>query len=328
MAIVSGRRERAEEMAKQFEIRHAFTDYQQVLALNEVDAVSIVTPPNLHHRMALDAFAASKHVLCEKPMAMNVRESTEMVAAWRKAKTVGMMDHEFRFVPARHYMKALIDQGYVGRPLYGNFQTFRHNYATPESRPWGWLFQSETGGGFLGALGSHTIDSVRYWCGEIESVIGFTETTVKERPDPATGAMKTVTADDAFGMYLQVEGGSRAEIVAYMTVGAGTGNRYELYGSEGVLIVDNATKLWGTQAGAAPQELSIPAEYFRADLGNEPNWIPEFLPFLKLIERFVEATKTGVSQSPTFEDGAHVQEVIDALRISVQKRSWIDLPLR
>jgi predicted dehydrogenase len=322
VAIVSGRESRAREAAEKFGIPHAFTDYRDALQLPELDVVSIVTPPYLHHQMTLDSFAAGKHVLCEKPMAMNLAEANSMADAWRASGKTGMIDHEFRYVPARHYFHDLVKDGYLGKLLFAQVSSFTHILGAKGGRPHGWLFEAETGGGFLGALGSHSIDSIRWWFGEIARVTGWTETVVKERKDPASGAMKPVTADDSYGFMCELAGGARVSVVSYMTAGAGAGNRFEAWGTDGWLVIDNANKLWGAQNGEALQEIPIPAEYTRADLGVQDARV---MPFVKLVERFVEGMRTGTSPDPSFDDGVAVQKVMDAVRESNKTGEWVSV---
>lgn len=322
VAVISGRKERAEEAAKKFGIKHAFDDYRRALELDEVDAVSVVAPPHLHHQMTLDAFSAGKHVLCEKPMAMNLSQASEMVDAWRKSGKVGMINHEFRYVPARHHMRTLIQDGYIGDVVYGNITTFSSALAASKGRPFGWLFQEETGGGFLGALGSHAIDGIRYWFGELQSVTGFTQTVVPERKDPASGEMRTVTADDGFAVYARLENGIHASIISFMAAGGGGGNRYEAYGTSGMLVVDNENRLWGTQDGGELAQIDMPDEATRPDLGVDN---PRVFPQVKLVERFARGIRSGATEDPTFADGAKVQAAIDAVRQSQKEHRWIDI---
>src|SRR5438105_2754502 len=116
VAVHSRRWERVEEAAKRFGILHAFTDYDEMLGLDGLDAVSIATPVTLHHPMTLAALKAGKHVICEKPFTVNQEEARDL---WRTAESSGltaMVAHEFRFSSGRMRAKELIDEGFVGRP--------------------------------------------------------------------------------------------------------------------------------------------------------------------------------------------------------------------
>ena len=113
-AVCTRRPERAQEAAERFGIPHTFTDYEEMVKADFVDAVSVVGPVNLHHPMTMAALNAGKHVLCEKPFALGQGQALEM---WRKAQETGvttMITHEFRFASARMRVKELIDEGYIG----------------------------------------------------------------------------------------------------------------------------------------------------------------------------------------------------------------------
>jgi predicted dehydrogenase len=116
IAVCARRQERAEAAARRFGIPHAFSDLGSMLKLDGLDAVSIVTPTNLHYEMSLAALEAGKHVLCEKPLATDAAQAHAM---WQRARTSGltaMVAYEFRFAPAVLGAKQLLDSGYIGRP--------------------------------------------------------------------------------------------------------------------------------------------------------------------------------------------------------------------
>src|SRR5688572_16895946 len=104
VAVCSARKERAEEAAARFGISHAFTDYREMVKMADLDVVSITTPPYEHYPMAMAALDAGKHVFCEKPMALNVKECREMLAKAEAKGLVHMIVHEFRFTPQRVLM--------------------------------------------------------------------------------------------------------------------------------------------------------------------------------------------------------------------------------
>lgn len=169
---------KVEQLADIYDIRHVFTDYRDLIACPEVEAITVATPPALHHPTAVAAIAAGKHVLCEKPMARNANEAREMA---RMAETTGvtaMLCHEFRFAPARAWMKELIDEGYLGAVSLVQLSFLRPLLADPRGRSWNWLMDAEAGGGMLGALGSHFVDTLRWWFGEISEVAGLAAATV------------------------------------------------------------------------------------------------------------------------------------------------------
>jgi len=104
----------AEAAAQKFDIPHVFTDYHEMLQMEGLDLVSVATPPFLHHPMVMAVLEAGKHVLCEKPMALNTMEAQEMYGRAEEAGVVHLIDHELRFNPTRMRMKELIDDGFIG----------------------------------------------------------------------------------------------------------------------------------------------------------------------------------------------------------------------
>ena len=198
VAVCASREERAQEAAQRFSIPNVFTDYRNLLELENLDAVSIVSPPSLHSDMAIDAIDSGKHVICEKPFALNQEQAYRM---WQKAENSNvtcMIAHEFRYASARMRVKELIDQGYIGNLhmslinlMNGPKDGFTPRNISPRDH-------ANEGGGFLWALGSHYIDCLRTWFGEVSSVSGKVYTHFPERTNPSNGQTLQATADDAF----------------------------------------------------------------------------------------------------------------------------------
>src|SRR5216683_3530671 len=115
VAIASARRERAEEVAREFTIDHVEDDWRALVARDDIDLVSIVTPVVTHCEMTLAALDAGKAVLCEKPMAMNAGEARRMADRGREAGGLGLIDHELRFLPGRVKLRKLLHRGDIGK---------------------------------------------------------------------------------------------------------------------------------------------------------------------------------------------------------------------
>lgn len=327
----SGRRASAEKVAADFKIAQVCDNFDQMLQISDLDAVSIVTPPYQHSELTLQAFAAGKHVLCEKPMAADLQEARAMLDACRKSGLVGMIDHEFRYVPARAYVKELVDKGWLGDLISANISMLMGSSADPKVRPWGWLFDREAGGGFLGALGSHYIDALHYWFGDIAAVTAELDTWVKERYLPNSDQMRPVTADDTFTLFCRFARSGRGMINVSVVTRFGSGERMELYGSQGTLILDNEGRLYGAKAGEERlQQLPIPKEYSDGVSSDDQR----LRPFVRLAGDFVNAVREskvagrplGQEVPPSFADGFKVQQVIDAARRSTEAKSWVSLP--
>lgn len=327
----SGRRENAERVAAEYKIPQVFDSYDELLQIPGLDAVSIVTPPYQHSEMTLKAFEAGKHVLCEKPMAYSLPEARQMLDACRRSGLVGMIDHEFRYVPARAYAKELIQGGWLGDLISANITMLTGTAADPKGRAWGWLFDREAGGGFLGALGSHYIDALRNWFGEISAVAAQIETVIKKRYLPSSEEMREVTADDSFTLLCRFARSGRAVVNVSAVTRFGTGERMEFYGTNGTLVIDHDGRLHGARAGDERlQLLTIPVRY----TGGPSSDDPRLRPFVTLATDFVQAVRQskkagrppGQEIAPSFTDGYKVQQVIEAARQANETNCWVSLP--
>lgn len=324
VAVCSGRMERAQDTAQRFGIPHAFDDYHQMLKLRDLDLISVVAPPYLHHPMTVAALEAGKHVLCEKPMAMNIKEARQMLLAAETRGLTHMIDHEFRFTPARALMKELIDDGYLGELFNVQITMFYGSRGDIAGRrPWGWLSQREQGGGFLGAVGSHYIDALRWWFGEVTAVCGDLKTFVRERKAADSDKMLPVDTEDAYAFLLRFQGGAMGAVNISTVARFGQGARVEAYGSEGTLVLQgDDTLLGGKKGGGRLEEIPIPE---RLTTGVTTDSL--LLPFTRLVEVMARGIREKAAASPSFRDGCKVQEVMDALMMSSQGAGWVNLPL-
>jgi len=326
----TGRPERAEQVARDFNIPFATADYQQLLQLPELDAVSIVSPPYQHAQQSIMALQAGKHVLCEKPMARDVTEARAMLDAARNSGLVAMIDHEFRYVPARAYMKQLINEGFLGELYLANITLFSGSSADPSARPFGWLSQRETGGGYLGAVGSHYIDALHYMFGDIAAVAAQLETFVPRRPLPDSNEWREVETEDSFTLLCRFARGGKATVNVSVVARFGPGERIEAYGSKGTLLIDSDGRLQGGLTGEERlRPLEIPAHY-QGGLSSDD---PRLRPFVTLATDFVNAVRAakaagrplGQEVNPSFGDGYRVQQVLDAARQAAESNTWVSL---
>lgn len=322
VAICSRREERAREAAASLGIPHAYTDYREMLKRPDLDAVSIVTPPNLHHDMTAAALDAGKHVLCEKPFAMDEAEAGAMLDMARGTSLTAMVAHEFRFAPARAYVKELLEQGYIGRFENASVTLFMRG-GPPGGRPgFDWRQQYSYGGGQLGGLGSHYIDCLRDWFGDVASVSGRVFT-------PENGAHGDDTSDDAFGLLMSFAKGGWASLAANFAAPLGSKVRMEIHGSEGSLSLSHGgpnPPPDGTVLGARYdedkelRELPVP-ERFAVALDERDARLGAFRV---LAGRFRRGIEEGTSPTPNFEDAYRCQQIMDAVRFGTA-RGWTDL---
>ncbi len=324
VAICGRTEEKVQRIAAEHGIPHAFTDYRMLINLPQVDLVSIVTPPSWHKEMSLAALRAGKHVLCEKPTALNAVEAREMWQAATTSDRIAIIDHELRFLPTWQKARSLITEGYIGS-LYHLTYTFRSGSRRDPNRPWNWWFDAAQGGGVLGALGSHMIDTLRWWFGEITEVTSVLATFIKERRD-ASGQMRPVTADEYAAFLARFGHDGYAEVSASVVAAGNNQQHITVFGSEGMLVVDEEAHLWGIRYNESgpmhnfTQPDRHPAH--PAELVEQPFTMAT----VHLAEALARAIRDGdmswLAPASTFEDGLHNQEVLDAVRKAHATRQW------
>ena len=319
MSVASGSIENAQFTADEFGIGHLTDNWRDTVAHPEVDLVCITTPPNLHREMALAAIQAGKHILCEKPMAMNVAEAEEMTAAAGEP-FLALIDHELRFQPGRLVAYKMLRDGAIGKIRHAK-ATFQAPHRGDPNIPWNWWSDATVGGGALGAIGSHIIDSFHWFLdANVASVFCQLQTHVRERKD-ATGQLRDVTSDDASNLLLRFADGILTEnatgvATVSMTDGPNYQNLLEFFGTEGAMRIDHLGEL----AIAKPGETDWTR--ISVDLGTLLPGMPDTgfaRGFVEIAERIVGAIQRGetsIEHAATFADGVRVQRVLDAARES------------
>jgi predicted dehydrogenase len=199
--------------------QNATTDWREIVESPLIDIVDIVTPTNFHAEMAIAAVKNGKHVLCEKPLALNLKQAEAMFAAANKAKVVHMVCHNYRRIPAIALAKRMIGEGALGRIFHFYARYAQDRLVDPEF-PLDWRLQKETSGcGVHSDINSHIIDLGRYLVGEFEQVCGLLNTFIPERPLAdalAKGArrMGKVTVPDSAMFIGRMENGVLANVEA------------------------------------------------------------------------------------------------------------------
>lgn len=323
VAICSGRRARAEAAAQAHGIPLAFDDYRAMLAQAKLDLVCVVTPVATHAPIALAALAAGCHVLCEKPTAMDAGEAAAMLHAAERAGVIHMIDHELRFNPTRARAAELIAAGYVGQVTYASIRNVSAMRADPQ-RPWDWWSDRSRGGGALGASGSHHVDLLRWWLGEITEVSGQLATYVRQRPDPAQGgALRAVDSDDQFSFIARLASGAAAHVFVSYVAHHGGSNQIEVHGDGGSLVIDHDERLWGRRAGAAAaEELTVP-DPLAAEPSLQANvWGRSFAHLARELVSAI-SERRALRRGATFADGLRCQQVLDAVRRAHDDGRWI-----
>lgn len=323
VSIASGTLENAEAAAREFGIGHATCDWRETVSRDDVDLVCITTPPDLHREMALLALEKRKHILCEKPMAMNVAEAAEMTQKAGEVGVLALIDHELRFQPGRQKALEMLRAGEVGKIRHAKYN-FRAPHRGDPNVPWNWWSDHERGGGALGAIASHVIDSFHWFLGaRISSVFCQLHTNIKQRPD-ADGEMREVTSDDESNMLLRFTDGDRTVdatglVSVSMTEMPKYENRIEFFGTSGAMRIDHRGEIFIARTGETDwQEVDTGLGRLVegvADTGFSRGFM-EFAP--RIIDAIIAGEK-HIDHAATFADGLEVQKVLDAARDSNEK---------
>ena len=319
-SVASARIENARSVAAEFGITHATDDWRETIGAPGVDLVVITTPPNLHREMTIAALEADKHVLCEKPMAMDVAECEEMVAEVSRPGPLALIDHELRFLPGRQKALRMLRDGAIGCVRHAK-ALFRSPSRIDASLEWDWWSDAAAGGGALGAIGSHVIDTLQWFLGTpISAVSCQLHANIKQRRD-ASGSLREVTTDDEANMLVRFADGDLVDdatglISISMVEQPGYLNRTEFYGTEGAMRIDHLGEVYTLRNGESDWTR------VETDLGDPlPGVFDNGFPrgFLQFAPVIVDAVRHGLTEIPraaTFADGLAIQRVLDAARRS------------
>ena len=316
-AIASGHRANAEAVAAEFGIPRVYDDGTELAQSPHVDLVVVSSTPPSHARCAIAGLEAGKHLLCEKPMALDASEAYRMVlAAERRPSQVAWLDHELRYEPNRRQARELVRAGAIGevRHIELSLKPYLRGDGRPQtaSAPWTWWFDATQGGGILGAVGSHLIDLCRFWTdGDVSRVAGRVGTFIRERPD-AAGVVRPVTADEFASGVLTLSGGAVATLTLSAVAHHGPGHLAQITGAEGSLVLTGEGRLEIGRAGGPLEDISV-ADDLSGRTAVNNMWARSFVR----LARDLVATIGGGSTSGNpagFRDGWQVQRVLDALR--------------
>lgn len=347
MKVICGRDPQAVEQArKQFGWEQAETDWRRLVGRDDIDLIDINAPSNAHKEIALAAAAAGKHIFCEKPLALTLADSREMLEAAQQAGIKHMIGFNYRFAPAVQLAKKLVSEGRIGQ-IYHYRAWFLQDWIIDPDFPLVWRLQKEiAGSGSHGDLGAHLIDLGRYLVGEFKEVIGMSETFVKERPMPsemtglsAKGSKDAprgpVTVDDATLFMTRFDNGALGSFEATrFAAGHRCTNAFEINGSKGSIRFDfermNELEVYFSDDREDVQG-------FRRVLATDPAhaymdawWPPGHTigyehTFTHEVHELMKAIQEDRQPVPNFADGVQCQEVLEAVERSIEERRWISM---
>jgi myo-inositol 2-dehydrogenase/D-chiro-inositol 1-dehydrogenase len=313
-AVASPSPGNAEAFASRHEIRHAVMDYRQMLAMDEIDLVVIGSPNDLHCAMTVDAAAAGKHVVCEKPLCLNLAEADRMIAACRKAQVKLMYAEELCFAPKYVRLKQLLDSGALGQPTLIK-QSEKHS-GPHAAHFWDAM---RAGGGVTMDMGCHAIEFFRWMLGRpaVRSVYAQMNTSVH--------GDKTIGDDNAI-LLLEFANGVVCLAEESWTKLGGMDDRAEVHGSQGVAYADLL------HGNAIETYSAIGYDYAVEKAGATVGWTFTIYEeawnygFPQEMAHFVDCVRHDKPPLVTGEDGRAVLEVVFAAYQSAGTGSKISLP--
>jgi len=324
VAVADIVKDQARKTAAQYGAEFWTTDFRELTARDDVDAVSVTTPPKWHAPAAVAAAEAGKHVLVEKPMARTVAECDAMISAARRTGVVLMVTHHDRLSPMSSKIKQVIDSGLIGTPYeISNIGGMYHMVGAP------WFYDKDIAGGGVGMdIVIYTAYMWLYWLGPVRSVYALTDTFEKEHPifewygdgEDDVNIIDTpeATVEDSLSIMLRFANGAVGMI--YCSWVSPTGHGYqEILGSNGVIVLQGR--------GDGPQI------YLKTDTGGmKKGWSPLTAEaggnvYFDRIAHFADCIRNGTTPITPGEEGRGAVELIEAAYRSAKEGKPVELPL-
>jgi predicted dehydrogenase len=320
VALVGRDEERTARRASRCNVDRACTDLADALALPNVDAVAIASPPASHAELSLVAIDAGRHVLCEKPFALDSEQATTVLGAAERAGIVHALGHEFRWQPDRVAVANAIRDGAIGAPRMVSSVDFVRLLGNPAFRMPDWYFDSGAGGGWLGASGSHIVDMLRVWLGEFASVSASS----------CVAAEHGEGSEDSFILQFRMRNGAIGVLQQSGAAWTSTG-RTVVSGTRGTLVLEGGRVTLSDETGSRALLPEGGTTAVGATDRLDRLTSHEAMLYQRLGEAFRRAIDgddpTGDVALPTFADGVAAMAVIDAARHSQRSGTTTDVPV-
>ena len=335
---------KAQAFADNWGYERVETDWKMLVAAPDIDLIDIGSPNDTHCEIAIAVAKAGKMVLCEKPLAMNIKEAEAMTRAVEKAGVANMVWFNYRRVPSIALAKQLVDEGRVGKTFHYRamyLQDWTIATDVPQGGPGLWrLDAAVAGSGVTGDLLAHSIDTAMWLNGPIAQVTAKTATFVKERKHALTGKVQPVGIDDACMFLAEFENGSMGtfESTRYAR-GRKNFNTFEMNGADGSLYFDLEEPEYlqyfeykQMQSGKKVESHVTGWRKIHTSNSEHPYmdryWVPGTCigyehTFLNALADFVMAIESGKPTQPDFRNALQTQRVCDAVLKSAKTGKWM-----
>ena len=316
-SVASASLENAESTAREFNISHFTDDWRETIEREDVDLVCITTPPILHFEQTLFAIERSKHILCEKPMAMSATEAQIMTEKAREKGVLALIDHELRFQNGRQKAFEMLRGGAIGKVRHAKYN-FRAPHRGDANLAWNWWSDKLQGGGALGAVGSHIIDSFLWFLGtDISQVFCQLQTHIKQRKDAQTNDLRDVTTDDEANLIVRfADNDLTSDATGIISISMTEYPKYEsvleFFGTDGAIRIDYLGEIFLAKSGETDWT-QIETEIGKFPTNIFDSGFPSgFMAFAPKIIEAIRAEKTEIEHAANFADGLKVQKILDA----------------
>jgi predicted dehydrogenase len=324
VALCGRRLANARAMADRLGVPDVHTDYRELCAREDIDAVTITTPNSVHAEQAACAFANGKHVFCEKPLGLDVPEVEGMLRTAEASGKVHQVAFTFRYTYGVQELRRRVRAGDIGQPYYVRLQWDGWGGLNPDWQISWRENQAESGGGQLFDMGSHLFDLARFAVGPIEAATGFTHNIPRQRVDKRTGQATAVETDDLAAAMFIHETGCRGEWFQSRATPAHKDNAYlEVIGPEGALQCDLSR---GNLEGLRVSRPSSPAWEALPLPPEAASGTPHGLGLM--MRSFVDACFRGSLDGDIdadFGEGLAAQQGLAAIQIATRDRAWVRL---
>ena len=298
-----------------------YTDFDAMLSNEGADIVVVATPNYLHHPMAMAALQNGAEVICEKPLGLDAGQAAELTSYAASLGRQTGTSFTWRFLPACVALKSLLDSGTLGELYHVELRYFTRGFGTVHG-PMRWQFdRSEAGSGALANLGSHALDLIHWWFGDVVRVASIARTVIPTRATVA-GDDAAVSVDDVCSATYELAGGVPLSLtVGWVAHVERVGLDVAVHGSAGSAWLRFATGERTLGQLAVCDETMARPSTITLDEPNAAEWADMGQACVsRLVAEFLDTR-----QGPDFVDGLRAQCVLDATLAASQNRCWIDI---
>tara|TARA_Y100001968_G_scaffold73121_1_gene64584 strand:+ start:543 stop:1643 length:1101 start_codon:yes stop_codon:yes gene_type:complete len=302
---------------------YAYEKWNDLVNDPKIEGIIIATPPAPRFELAIEAIKAGKHLLLEKPTCLNSEEVMELQRNALKRNLKIAVNYEYRTVPLFIQAKRIINEKKLDEPYFVKLDWLMSSRSNPD-RPWNWYSDANSGGGVLGALGTHAFDMIHWLIGPTHSLSAINTTSIKERFCPLSKTHKTVTSEDVSISQLKIKNINNNLIPAQVNLSAVTkqskGFSLEIYCKNGTLILSSENQkdyvhgfgLWFSENGEVLKNIQPDSDLVFSKIWTDGR----IAPVARIQSWWAQSIKEGTPVIPGLVEGLASQKVCDKVKES------------